>query len=58
MDFDAGHRARFMKLSTTNVSDALDALGLRGATFGIHPLQERWGKVVGRAVTVKLWQPA
>jgi len=43
-----------MRLSTTNVSDALDTLGLRGATYGIHPLRESWDKVVGRAVTVKL----
>jgi 4-hydroxy-4-methyl-2-oxoglutarate aldolase len=54
MDFEDAYRPRFTRLSTTNVSDALDALGLRGATYGIRPLQERWSKVVGRAVTVKL----
>ncbi|MGA2513595.1 MAG: RraA family protein [Candidatus Limnocylindrales bacterium] len=54
MTFDQQSRARFMRLSTTNVSDALDTLGLRGATYGIHPLRESWDKVVGRAVTVKL----
>ncbi len=53
-DFDQAYRARFEKLSTTNVSDALDALGLRGATYGIRPMRERWNKVVGRAVTLKM----
>ncbi|MCI1034822.1 RraA family protein [Raoultella terrigena] len=54
INFEQDYRSRFEKLSTTNVSDALDALGLKGATFGIRPLQERWRKVVGRAVTVKM----
>lgn len=53
-EFDEKYRARCEKLSTTNISDALDALGLRGATYGIHPIMERWGKLVGRAVTIKL----
>lgn len=53
-EFDEKYRARFEKLSTTNVSDAMDALGYRGATFGIRPMRESWGKVVGRAVTVKM----
>jgi regulator of RNase E activity RraA len=53
-DFNAVYRDRFLKLSTTNVADALDALGLRGATYGIRPLWENAGKVVGLAVTVKL----
>jgi 4-hydroxy-4-methyl-2-oxoglutarate aldolase len=53
-EFDQKYRARFEKLSTTNVSDALDALGLKGATYGVTPLRECWGKVVGRAVTVKM----
>ena len=53
-EFDEKYRARFEKLSTTNVSDALDALGLKGATYGITPLREAFGKVVGRAVTVKM----
>ena len=53
-DFDASYRARFMKLSTTNVADALDALSLKGATYGIRPLWEAAGKIVGRAVTIKI----
>lgn len=52
--FDEKYRARFEKLSTTNVADAEDALGIKGATYGIRPLRENWGKVVGRAVTVKM----
>jgi regulator of RNase E activity RraA len=47
-------KARLGKLSTTNVSDALDALGLKGATFGIRPIWEGAVKIVGEAVTVKL----
>lgn len=53
-EFNEKYRARCEKLSTTNISDALDALGLKGATYGIRPIMESWGKVVGRAVTVKL----
>lgn len=52
--FTEGHRRRLEKLSATNVADALDSLGLKGATFGIRPLWENAGKVVGPAVTVKL----
>ena len=53
-DFNETYRARFEKLSTTNVSDALDALGYRGATYGIRPMAPQWGTVVGRAVTLKM----
>lgn len=44
---------RLNALSTTNVSDALDKLGVKGAVIGILPV---WncGKVVGRAVTIKI----
>ncbi len=44
---------RLGKLDTCAVSDALDRLGLRGATFGVRPL---WAcpRIVGRAVTVKI----
>ncbi|MGA3011905.1 MAG: RraA family protein [Terracidiphilus sp.] len=47
-------RNRLMKLSTTNVADALDALNLKGATYGIRPMWENAGKVAGKAVTVKI----
>ncbi len=47
-------RERLKKLSTTNVSDALDALGLKGSTYGIRPTWEGCRKIVGEAVTVKL----
>lgn len=53
-NFDTEYRQRLMKLSTTNLADALDAFGLKGATYGIRPLWEKAGKVVGRAVTVKI----
>jgi regulator of RNase E activity RraA len=45
---------RFLRLSTTNVSDALDALGLKGSTYGIRPMSPTWGKVAGRAVTLRM----
>lgn len=44
---------RLQRLDACAVSDALDALQLRGATIGLRPL---WAcpKIVGRAVTVKI----
>jgi Demethylmenaquinone methyltransferase len=43
-----------MKLSTTNVADALDVFGLKGATYGICAIWPTMNKIVGAAVTVKL----
>ncbi len=51
---DANVREALKRLSTTNVSDALDALGLKGSTYGIRPIFEGAGKIVGEAVTLKL----
>lgn len=53
-DFESAYRPAFEKLSTTNVADALDALNLKGATYGIVPVWPSMKKVVGPAVTVKL----
>ncbi|MBQ3664188.1 MAG: RraA family protein [Clostridia bacterium] len=53
-EFDEKYRARLLKLSTTNVSDALDALGLKGSTYGIRPIWEGTKKITGRVVTVKM----
>ena len=53
-DFDTKYRARILALSTTNIADALDALSLKGATYGIRPMWEKAAKITGRAVTVKL----
>jgi regulator of RNase E activity RraA len=53
-EFDVKYRQRLLRLSTTNIADALDALSLKGATYGIRPLWESAGKVAGRAITVKL----
>lgn len=52
--FDEIYRDRFERLSTSNLSDALDALGYKGATFGIRPLKESWKKILGQAVTLKM----
>lgn len=45
--------ARLAKLDTCAVSDALDRLGLKGATIGVRPV---WPcpRIVGRAITVKI----
>lgn len=53
-NFDAERRRRFEALSTTNVSDAMDALGIRGATYGIRPMWHTMGRVLGPAVTLKM----
>jgi regulator of RNase E activity RraA len=45
---------RLYKLSTTNVSDALDSFGLKSGTYGVGPVYEGVKKIAGRAVTVKL----
>lgn len=44
----------YLKLSTSNVSDGLDRLGLSGAPHGILPLWPGCQKIVGRAMTMKL----
>lgn len=43
----------FRELSTCNVSDALDKLGLRSGVWGIRPLYD-CAKVVGPAITMRL----
>ena len=47
---------RLALLDTCTVSDALDALGLRGAIFGLAPMTGP-GRIVGRAQTVRLGPP-
>lgn len=46
---------RLSKLDACTVSDALDALAIKGATLGIRP-QWPCPRIAGRAVTVKLKQ--
>jgi regulator of RNase E activity RraA len=45
---------RLHKLSTTNVSDALDSFGLKSGVHGALPVYEGAKKIAGKAVTVKL----
>jgi 4-hydroxy-4-methyl-2-oxoglutarate aldolase len=45
---------RLMKLSTTNLSDANDAFGIHGSTYGIRPIWEGCKKIAGEAITVRL----
>lgn len=52
--FDNKYRGKLEKLSTTNLSDAMDALGIRGATYGIRPIWEGTQKIIGKAITVKM----
>jgi len=51
--FDRKYRKRLERMGTTNLSDAMDKVGWKGAVIGIRPL---FGmpKVVGRAVTIKI----
>jgi len=51
--FDDKYRNRLDKLSTTNISDAMDKVGLRGAVIGIRPMYKS-PKIIGRAVTIKV----
>ncbi len=51
--FDSKYRARLKRLSTTNLSDAMDKLALRGAVIGIRPMFAA-ERLVGRAVTIKI----
>jgi 4-hydroxy-4-methyl-2-oxoglutarate aldolase len=44
---------RLAKLDTCAVSDALDSLNLKGATWGVRP-QWQCPRIVGRAVTMKI----
>jgi regulator of RNase E activity RraA len=44
---------RLARLDTCAVSDALDSLNLKGATWGVRP-QWPCGKIAGRAVTMKI----
>jgi regulator of RNase E activity RraA len=52
-EFDEKYRTRLEKLSTTNLADALDKEGMRGAVIGIRPM---YGcpRIIGRAVTMKV----
>lgn len=52
-EFDRKFRSRLEKLSTTNLSDAMDKIGLRGAVTGVRPL---FGmpRICGRAMTIKV----
>jgi regulator of RNase E activity RraA len=44
----------YLRLSTCNISDALDRLQLRGALRGILPLWPGCRKIAGRAMTLRL----
>jgi 4-hydroxy-4-methyl-2-oxoglutarate aldolase len=44
---------RLKKMATTNVADALDKVGVRGAVIGIRPMYD-CPKIAGKAVTIKV----
>ena len=52
-EFDRLYRGRLEKLATSNLSDAMDKLGIAAAVIGIVP---KWGKtkVIGRAITIRM----
>jgi regulator of RNase E activity RraA len=50
-------RKRLEGLGTTNLSDAMDALGFVGSTYGINPMWEGCRKIIGEAVTIKAGAP-
>ena len=52
-EFDAKYRLRLEKLATTNIADAMDKVGIRGAVIGIRPMYD-CPKITGRAVTIKI----
>lgn len=52
-EFDQKYRKRFDKMATTNLADALDKVGIKGAVIGIRPMYD-CPKIVGRAVTIKV----
>ena len=52
-EFDEKYRTRLEKLSTTNLADALDKEGIRGAVIGIRPMYD-CPRIIGRAVTMKV----
>jgi len=57
MAVDTDHKrmiAEYRMLSTANVSDGLDRLGINGCSHGIGPLWDSCGKIVGPAATLKL----
>ncbi len=52
--FDRTYRKRLEPLATTNIADALDALGIHRSAYGIVPMNGTVQKIIGRAVTVKI----
>jgi regulator of RNase E activity RraA len=52
-EFDQKYRNRLLKLSATNISDAMDKIGIQGAVIGIRPMYN-CPRIVGRAVTIKI----
>jgi len=52
-EFDERYRKRFGRMATTNLADALDKVGIRGAVIGIKPMYD-CPKILGRAVTIKI----
>lgn len=51
--FDSEFRSRLQTLSTTNLSDAMDSVGISGAVSGVRPMFKA-PRLVGRAVTIKI----
>jgi regulator of RNase E activity RraA len=52
-EFDEKYRKRFDRMATTNISDALDKVGVQGCVVGIRPTYD-CPRIVGRAITIKM----
>ena len=54
VDFDSHFRTRLNALATSNLSDALDRVGI--ARCAVHGIIPQWGrtKIVGRAMTIRM----
>ncbi|MCI2062488.1 MAG: RraA family protein [Eubacteriaceae bacterium] len=52
--FDEKYRKRLERLETTNIADALDALGYHFFPWGVEPMTTPQKNIVGRAVTVQI----
>jgi regulator of RNase E activity RraA len=52
-EFHEKYGKRFARMATTNISDALDKVGMPGSVGGIRPMYD-CPKIIGPAVTIKI----
>ena len=54
VEFNQEYRRRLEYLSSTNIADALDSLGMHQFAYGIVPLNQNVKKIIGKAITIKI----